>query len=127
MVDVVDGLKARARILHANVTKKEPAALTRARTLPELKKVPDDGTLAAEVKRRHCLAVIARELGFEGWPHAVSVLTGTRDDDFGTLLCCTSAPLPRSGTSGPRRTRRQRRFARSTAGICSRTRSSFSS
>ncbi len=43
-------------------------------------------SLSASIKRRHCLAVVARELGFQGWPHAVGVLGGTDSTDFGTLL-----------------------------------------
>jgi hypothetical protein len=41
---------------------------------------------AGAIRRRHCLAVVARELGFRGWPHAVQVLSGTGTTDAGTLL-----------------------------------------
>jgi hypothetical protein len=53
--------------------------------LPELKD-RDASELPAFVQRRHCLAIVARELGFQGWPHAVGVLSGTDSTDFGTLL-----------------------------------------
>ena len=85
MPTVMDELKARARILHRRARTLEHAALVRLRTLDELRGL-DDATLAAAVKRRHCLALVAHELGFKGWPHAVAVLSGTATDDFGTLL-----------------------------------------
>jgi hypothetical protein len=39
-------------------------ALRRVRILPELA-TSDDERLASDIQRRHCLAVIARELGFD--------------------------------------------------------------
>ncbi|MBN1652920.1 MAG: hypothetical protein JXA30_04010 [Deltaproteobacteria bacterium] len=36
--------------------------------------------------RRHCLATLAAQLGFQGWPHASAVLRGDRVDDLGTLM-----------------------------------------
>lgn len=85
MVDLIRELKAGARILHRQAQAREPAALARLRRLEELRSL-DDGSLAARVRRRHCLAVLARELGFAGWPHAASVLAGDGAEDFGTLL-----------------------------------------
>src|SRR5262249_50953992 len=44
-------------------------------------------TAAATVARRECLAVLARELGFDGWPQAKGVISGTGvASNFGTLL-----------------------------------------
>jgi len=77
MVDVLDDLKAQARRLQAHVQDRKPAALVRLRALPELREA-DDAALAATVKRRHCLAVLARELGFDGWPHAAVRQAGSR-------------------------------------------------
>lgn len=37
-------------------------------------------------KRRHHLAAVARELGFDGWPHLVAVLNGDETERFGSLL-----------------------------------------
>lgn len=85
MVDILDDLKAQARRLQAHVQDRKPAALVRLRALPKLREA-DDAALAATVKRRHCLAVLARELGFDGWPHAVAVLGGESVENFGKLL-----------------------------------------
>jgi len=85
MAGVISDLKAQARILHRQVVAGERAALARTRQLPELRS-SDAAAPPGEIRRRHCLAVIARELGFQGWPHAVAVLRGTDSSDFGTLL-----------------------------------------
>lgn len=85
MAGVISDLKAQARILHRQIVEHEPVALARAQQLVELR--DDPASLPVRIKRRHCLAVIARELGFQGWPHIVAVLRGTDSSDFGTLLC----------------------------------------
>jgi hypothetical protein len=85
MAGVISDLKARARILHRQIVNREPAAVARMRQLAELRDVDADA-LTTQTRRRHCLAVIARELGFQGWPHAVAVLRGADSRDFGTLL-----------------------------------------
>jgi hypothetical protein len=85
MSQLIDDLKDQARALHKQVQAAQPAALGRVRALRELRDA-SDSALAAETLRRQCLAVIARELGFDGWPHLVAVIEGKRDDDFGTLL-----------------------------------------
>lgn len=59
----LEHLKARARILHRQIRETDPT-----------------------VQRKDCLATIAREHGFTGWPHAVAVLSGEETRDFGTLL-----------------------------------------
>ena len=85
MVDVVSTLKTRARRLHRATAFGEPEAVSRVRLLPELRRL-DPAELPAAVKRRHCLSAIARELGFQGWPHALAVLQGREAADFGELL-----------------------------------------
>ena len=85
MAGVISDLKAQARILHRQVLAHEPPALARAQRLEELRG-HDVSSLTAQVRRRHCLAVIAHELGFQGWPHAVAVLCGAESSDYGTLL-----------------------------------------
>lgn len=85
MVRVLDNLKAQARILHRQAAMLDAAAVARLRKLPELRGI-DAAGLPAVIRRRHSLAVIARELGFDGWPHAVAVLGGEPVTDFGTLL-----------------------------------------
>lgn len=74
MASILEDLKAQARILHRRATAGDAAALARL------------GNTDEPIKRRHCLSALARELGFDGWPHAVAVLSGRPTDDFGTLL-----------------------------------------
>ena len=85
MAGVISDLKTQARILHRQIEQGVSHAVARTRRLPELKD-RDASELPALIKRRHCLAIVARELGFQGWPHAVGVLSGTDSTDFGTLL-----------------------------------------
>lgn len=79
MASVIDHLKAQARILHRQACAADARALARI--------VAACGRSDA-LQRATCLSTIARELGFQGWPHAVAVLRGERSDDFGTLLYC---------------------------------------
>lgn len=85
MVDLIQQHKSEARILHRETRRRVPEALRRGRILKELRESSDDA-IAENTLRRHCLAVIAREIGFDGWPHALGVITGQRSDDFGTIL-----------------------------------------
>jgi hypothetical protein len=85
MESVLDDLRARARILHAELRAGAPDAAKRLRGLRELSALEGDALVLA-VQRKHCLSVIARELGFDGWQHAVSVLEGREGANFGTLL-----------------------------------------
>lgn len=85
MENIVHDLKAKARILQRLVHERDADALRRVRALSELAGF-DDASLSSNVQRRHCLTVIARELGFDGWSHALSVLTGENKEDFGRLL-----------------------------------------
>ncbi|NJL28754.1 MAG: hypothetical protein HC897_13110 [Thermoanaerobaculia bacterium] len=118
MVHLVDELKNRARILHRQAQAGEPGVLAQLRALPELRGY-DDAALATEVKRRHCLAAIAQQLGFAGWPQVTAVLCGDDPTDFGTLLY-PKAPTS-TGTSGAPRTPKPARSASRTEGICSPT------
>jgi hypothetical protein len=85
MAGVISDLKAQARMLHRHVAEGDPVAAARVQQLAELHD-HDLAALRERIRRRHCLAVIARELGFQGWPHAVAVLSGADSSDFGTLL-----------------------------------------
>lgn len=96
MFDPVKELKTRAQRLHQDVAREvastAKSALLRLRALPEFRTMPPEGLAAAakRIRRKHCLAIVAREVGFESWVHAASVLgEGPADDtsDFGTLLC----------------------------------------
>jgi hypothetical protein len=84
MASVMSDLKAQARILHRQAVERHPAALARVQRLGAL--AGDAASVPLRIRRRHCLTVIARELGFHGWQHAVAVLRGTDSLDFGTLL-----------------------------------------
>ena len=82
-------LKVRAEILHHRLQALEPAALARMRALAELRSASDAAVreATAGLRRKHCLAVVARELGFASFEHARQVLEGDgAAADFGTLL-----------------------------------------
>ncbi|MEY4512808.1 MAG: hypothetical protein RLZZ450_4930 [Pseudomonadota bacterium] len=85
MDSVIDHLKAEVRRLQRASRQREPGALARARKLPELRALSDTD-LVSTLQRRHCLTAVARELGFQGWPHVLTVLQRADADDFGTLL-----------------------------------------
>lgn len=85
MVEAITFLKAHARILQQQATNQEPVALARMRILEELHGL-DAAAVTTKIQRRHCLTVVAWELGFNDWPHALAVLSGPAVDDFGTLL-----------------------------------------
>ena len=89
MIEATEELKIRAEILHKRLVAGVPGSRTRLRALTPLAKADDDALAAAAgaVQRKHCLAVVAREVGFGNWNHALSVLRGDlAEPDFGTLL-----------------------------------------
>jgi len=89
MIDPVRELKIRAELLHHSVSARAVPATERLRVLPELRRAtPEALTAFAErIQRKHCLAAVACELGFNGWDHASRVLGGDLDEpDFGALL-----------------------------------------
>ena len=63
MSSLIEDLKSEARVLHRRARAGEPGALARL-----------DVETGEPIKRRHCLAAIARELGFAGWPALVSAV-----------------------------------------------------
>ncbi|WP_282608035.1 hypothetical protein [Pelagibius sp. Alg239-R121] len=85
MVELIDKLKTEARLLHRKAAEGDSAALARIRKVHEDPKL-DDAELKPAVKRRHCLGAIARDLGFDGWAHAVQVIKGNNSRDFGKML-----------------------------------------
>ncbi len=100
MMDPVRELKTRAEILQKRLGSGDAGALARLRALAEWRGVgagaPTIAAMANDIRRKHCLAVVARECGFGSWQHARRVLEGDpRETDFGTLLYPTGA-----GTSG---------------------------
>jgi hypothetical protein len=89
MTDPIRELKIRAAILQRRIVDRQPSALARLRALPEFRASSADhlDSAGTPILRRHCLAILARELGFNGWPHAKDVISGARDvSDFGTVL-----------------------------------------
>lgn len=85
MPDVIGLLKQRARILHRQAEAGDPATLDKLRRLPDFRDA-SAAALVAQVRRRHCLALLARAFGFAGWPEALAVLSGQASADYGTLL-----------------------------------------
>ncbi len=89
MIDPVRELRVRAEILQKALASADPRALERLRALPEMRRAaaPALAATAATTRRKHCLAVVAREHGFSSWEHALRVLDGNpREVDFGTML-----------------------------------------
>lgn len=89
MRDPVRELKVRAEILHHRLQEADPVALARLRALVELRRASEEELrrAAADVRRKHCLTVVARELGFASFDHAQRVLEGdAAEADLGTLL-----------------------------------------
>lgn len=89
MVDPVQELKARAELLHHRVTSGDLQARARLRALPELAKADDEAlaSAAGRMRRKHFLAVVAREHGFSSWEHARRVFDGNPSErDYGTML-----------------------------------------
>lgn len=85
MDDVIEQLKIRARFLHKQIEQRELAALRRARSLPELRMLHEDALLDS-LQRRHCLALVARELGLNGWSHLTALWNSPTASDFGKLF-----------------------------------------
>ncbi|WP_437716254.1 hypothetical protein WMF45_07450 [Sorangium sp. So ce448] len=89
MMDPVRELKTRAELLHKQLASNDARALLRLRALPELGRA-DEAALAAAapgIRRKHCLAVVARECGFSSWERARLALAGEPGaPELGTLL-----------------------------------------
>lgn len=82
---LLEHLKDRARHLHRTAHSNTEASLLRLRRHPELRALDADNAKTL-LKRRHCLAILAMECGFDGWSHLTRVLGGQTDGDFGTSL-----------------------------------------
>ena len=87
MIDLIEDLKHRARLLHKAAAAGDPEASRRLGALPELRGL-EPPELIARVRRHHCLSALGLALGFRGWPHARVVLAGeaTPGDDLGELM-----------------------------------------
>lgn len=89
MCDAIEEVKIRAQRLVKKARAGDPAVIARLRAeVPALRDTAlVDAEVAEAVQLKHALALVARELGFRGWPHAREVLGGdTEERDFGTLL-----------------------------------------
>lgn len=90
-MDPVRELKVRAELLQTGIEKGDAAAVARIRGLPQFA-ASDEAKLrvvAPELRRKHCLAIVAREIGFKSWEHALSVLDADAQStitDWGALL-----------------------------------------
>lgn len=88
-MDPVSELKIRAEILHKRLASGSADAIERLRALPEMRRADERAlaAMASDARRKHCLAIVARECGFSSWEHAHRVLDGDpHEADFGTLL-----------------------------------------
>jgi hypothetical protein len=83
--NVISEIKAHARVLHRRAQAGEASALEQLRVLPEFAH-RSHAEIGADLQRRHCLAAVARQLGFRSWTHAKDVLSDVEQRDFGTLL-----------------------------------------
>lgn len=89
MTDAIRELTVRAEILHKRLRTGDPRVVPRLRALPRLRRCSEEDlrSLAKILQRRHCLSVVAAELGFASWREARQVLSGDGTAaDFGTLL-----------------------------------------
>ena len=89
MFDPTKELRLRAKHLQRALDETPDTALARLRRLPEYRAANDDAlrAVAADIPRKLCLAVVAREAGFASWSHALQVIQGEGgEEDFGDLL-----------------------------------------
>src|SRR6478609_2355003 len=89
MTDSIRELKIQAEILHKRIKAYDGRSVQRLRVLARRRRPSDEqlARMAAAIRRRDCLSVIAAESGFSSWPRAKAALTGDNDAaEFGTLL-----------------------------------------
>lgn len=78
-------LKTRARQLQKKARLGDEQALGQLRKLAEFRHA-SSADIADRVKRRHCLAAVAQQYGFNGWSHATGLVNGGDTGGFGTTL-----------------------------------------
>lgn len=78
--EFIDYLKTEARLLHKAALNDDPVAIIRIR------RQSPSFTMGADLQRKHCLAAIARELGFDNWKSARDCFSGLRNAAYGTFL-----------------------------------------
>ena len=85
MIEAIDELKTRARLLSKRAEAGDADALVRIASKRARDSAPTDPSYG------ECLRTIAIELGFSSFPHARRVLLGDESEaDFGTFLYTTS-------------------------------------
>ena len=77
---ILDFLKNEARLLHKHAKAGSHAAIGR------LKKNSPAVALGEDIQRKHCLATIAREIGFPGWKAVVECFVANEGADFAGFL-----------------------------------------
>jgi hypothetical protein len=89
MTNATRELKIQAEILHTRIRALDTRYLGRLRILTSCRRSSDEQliAMAAAIRRRDCLAVIAAELGFANWRQMKAALSGDGEVlEFGTLL-----------------------------------------
>ncbi len=87
-MDPIAEVKVRAELLQHQCERGEPEALARLGRLAGRTRTPRPPTAEPMPRRKHCLSVVAAELGFCDYAHLLRVVEGDPDEaDFGTLPC----------------------------------------
>lgn len=90
MIDPLNELRVRAELLHHGISAENPSALLRLRKLRQFRAAQpaELRRIASTMRRKHCLYIIASELGFESWMHAREVLLGATGErvHYGKVL-----------------------------------------
>ena len=88
MIDPIRELKL-AKLVHHKAVRGDPSTLGRLRRLPDYRghSIEQLRENVLGIRRRAYLTLLARELGFLGWPDARAIMGGAQNvSDFGTLL-----------------------------------------
>lgn len=77
---LISFLKTEARLLHRQAQQDDEAIFKRiSNQCPSIK-------LGAQLQRKHCLATIGRELGFDNWKSALDCFSGVEGATYGAFL-----------------------------------------
>ncbi len=84
MVDLINHLKNKARLLQKTVQAGDAEAIAFIREAHGVG-LSGDTEIIEKIQRKHCLLVIARKLGFKHWNHCAQFF-GEGCEDYGTML-----------------------------------------
>lgn len=85
-MDPISEVKVRAERLQHQIEQGDAQALARVQRRDKARSAAP--LVAADVRYKHCLSAIARELGFADYAHLLRVVDGDPSEaDFGTLPC----------------------------------------